>query len=205
MSTFFAIPQVARSAETIMGGPTPFGIPTRAWVQHPQLVPQQCPEWCFAASIAMIFSCYGHPIDQKRIVERLWGQDVCAPAFNTSNIEHLLSDTWRDDAGVDFSSTVVAAYDAYNYVNSINNTTIVEELENDHPLLYCNTHHAMVVVSVDYMNQAGPNQSAIPGRVDAVGVLDPFTVPAFHLLSPAEIVPAHLGGQMTFLATVRIL
>jgi hypothetical protein len=44
------------------------GAPGRAFVAHPQLVQQQCPEWCWAASASMIFASGGHPTDQKKIV-----------------------------------------------------------------------------------------------------------------------------------------
>ena len=189
----------ARAAQTQLGPPTPMGVPTRAFVQHPQLIRQQCPQWCWAASSAMIFAAYGHPVAQQTIVDRVFNATVCAPSGNTSNIGGVLSDQWTDQNGLSFRSRVVAAYDSMNGINAIDNAIIVQELAANRPLLYCNTHHAMVVVSCDFlMGPMGPTQVA------AVGVLDPWPgSPGYHLLTPPEMVPAHLGGQMTFLATVR--
>jgi hypothetical protein len=181
-------------------GMSPMGfIVHRAWVTHPSLVRQNCPQWCWAASISMIFSSNGHPVQQQRIVQTTFGAQLCAPSGNPITIARDLSRSWIDDSGTPFQSNVAAAYDAWNGVNNLSNAFIVNQLENDKPLLYCNTHHAMVLVAVDYIDTpAGPN-------VIAAGVLDPYpTTPGFHPLSPAEIVPTQLGGQMTFLAAVDI-
>jgi hypothetical protein len=175
----------------------------RAEVNIPQLVAainvQQCPEWCWAASIAMIFGFCGHPIDQREIVRQMYGAVVCFPAGSSRTIAQALSRTWTDANGNKFTSRVVAAYDPANGINAINNAIIVNELQTDHPLLYCNTSHAMVNFVVDYIpTPMGPN-------VQAVGVVDPWpSSPRTHPLSKPEMVPIHLGGQMTFLATIRI-
>lgn len=175
----------------------------RAEVNIPQLIAaintQQCPEWCWAASISMIFSFYGHPIDQKEIVRQMFGNVVCFPAGSTLTIASALSRAWRDANGNVFRSRVVAAYDPANGINAINNTIIVNELQNDNPLLYCNQSHAMVNYLVDYTpTPSGP-------YVRAVGVVDPWPYsPRTHPLSGPEMLPVTLGGQMTFLASVRV-
>jgi hypothetical protein len=188
-----------RAATTILGPATPMGVPTRAWVEQPTIVRQQCPERCWAASISMIFAAYGHPIDQKKIVAKTFGSLVCAAAGSPTTMGVALSQSWVDDNGTPFDSQVVAAYDVMNGINAIDNSYIVDELASDRPLLYANTHRAMVNVTVEYFDT--PNGPDVRG----VGVLDPWPYnPAFHMLSPPEMVPAHLGGQMTFLASVRI-
>lgn len=172
----------------------------RVFVQQPQLVRQDCPEWCWAASSSMIFAAYGHAVPQETIVTRVFHATVCASSQNTLNIADVLSDQWTDTAGRTFQSHIIAAYDPSNGVNAINNAIIVQELAANHPLLYCNTHHAMVVVSCDfYMGPGG-----LPTQVAAVGVLDPWPAsPGYHPLSVPEMVPVQQGGQMMFLATVR--
>jgi Peptidase_C39 like family len=181
-----------------------FGL-CRAEVKIPQLVAairtQECPEWCWAASISMIFNFYGHPIDQTEIVRQKYGNVQCLPAGSSSTIANALSRQWTDSNGNDFTSQIVAAYDPANGVVAINNSTIVRELSTNHPLLYCNTSHAMVNFSVDYFpSPGGP-------RVQSVGVVDPWPTNArTHALSDAERMPSSLypGGQMTFLAAVRV-
>ncbi|HET9402282.1 MAG TPA: papain-like cysteine protease family protein [Candidatus Acidoferrales bacterium] len=162
---------------------------------------QQCAEWCWAASIAMIFRLYGHPIDQKQIVLQTFGDVVCLPAGVTRTITSALSKKYRDATGRFFTSNVVAAYDAENGINDITNTFIVNELRDNHPLLYCNRSHAMVLCAVDFIpTMLGPD-------IRAGGVADPWPFsPALHNLSVPELIAANASplGQMTYLASVRV-
>ena len=182
-----------------LGSPTSAGTPMRVWVENPEIVRQECPEWCWAASSAMIFAAHGHRIDQKKVVERVFHLDVCRPAPATSVIGEVLSGVWQDDSDRVFKSTVVAAYDPSNGIMNIDNTFIMGELAANRPLLYANTHHAMVVTAMDYM--------ATPSGIypQAVGVLDPWPYNhPFHPLDATEMRPSHAGGQMMFLASVNV-
>lgn len=159
---------------------------------------QQCPEWCWAASISMVFKFFGHPVDQKSIVKQTYGALVCRTSAN-QEIGSDLSRSWTDDNGDSFTSSVTAAYDVDAGIVAIDNAIIVNELLNQRPLLYCNSHHAMVVCAVDYRpSLAGP-------VIDAVYVMDPWP-PAqrVHALSQAERYPAHVGGDMHFLASLSV-
>jgi len=179
-------------------GPSPMGMVMRAMVQRPSIVKQQCPLWCWAASAAMIFGSHDHPIDQMVIVQRVFGGLVCAPSGNTTNITAILNVPWIDARGEAFRPHITAGYDVFNGILAINNTIIISELADDRPLLYCNQSHAMVLVACDFVaTPVGP-------RILAAGVLDPMPgVPDFHALSPGELVPAHLGGALTYVAAVR--
>jgi hypothetical protein len=187
--------QPSRASVSALG---PFG-PMRAWVANPQIVKQDCPQWCWAASISMIFAAYGHPVKQEKIVQRTYGSLVCLPSGNPLTIPANLSQTWIDDNGETFTSTVVAAYDPMNNVQTLFNPVIVDELANDRPLLYCNRHHAMVLVAADYVPRPWGTQ------ILAGGVLDPWPEsPDFHPLTQMELLAAGQGGEMMFLGTVRI-
>lgn len=202
VATAFAMSPVLKAQNCSMAAP---GVSIcRAEVNIRQLIGainvQQCPEWCWAACASMIFGFYGHPIDQKEIVKQMFGAVVCWPAGSTANMARTLSRPWTDANGTKFNSRVVAAFDPANGINAINNRIIVNELLTNHPLLYCNTSHAMVNYAVDYIaTPTGPN-------VQAVGVVDPWPYSQrTHPLSPAEMMPAVFpGGQMTFLASVRL-
>jgi hypothetical protein len=175
----------------------------RAQVDMPKLFSaihtQQCPEWCWAACVSMIFHFYGHPVSQQQIVRQMFGNVVCLPAGFTRRIGEALSRTWTDDNGDRFTSRVVAAFDPENNIFAMNNMTVIEELSSDHPLLYCNTAHAMINYAVEYIpTRMGPN-------VRTVRVVDPWpSSPRLHALSPVEMIPSIQGGRMNFLATVRI-
>jgi hypothetical protein len=186
--------QSAFSAVSDFGGPR-----RRAWVEHPTLVRQNCPLWCWAASISMIFASNGHQVLQEDIVQRTFGAAVCMSSGNPISIARSLSQTWVDTNENEFDSALSAAYDASNGVDTLDNAFIVEQLSDDKPLLYCNSHHAMVLVSVDYIETPyGP-------KIVAAGVLDPWPGnPGFHPLSSAELFPVHHGGQLTFLAAVNV-
>ena len=146
----------------------------------------------------MIFAMYEHPTDQLQIVTKAFGQSKCEPATGLV-MQKVLSGTWNDKRGNEFGSRVTARYDPASGVMSINHALIVELLTDNKPVLYANTHHAMVIVSADYVEgPSGPN-------VVSIGVLDPWPAnPGYRPLTPAEMVPVHQGGQMAFLASVEI-
>ena len=108
------------------------------------------------------------------------------PALVAAQIASDLSSPWTDD----FESTLTAAYDFQAGVLAINNAIIVNELLEGRPLLYCNTHHAMVICGVDY------RPSPIGPLIDGLAVMDPWpAAPRLHPLSRPELFPAHRGGQ----------
>ena len=175
----------------------PNGI-SRAFIQAPQIVKQQCVEWCWAASASMIFAMHGHPVDQKNIVQRVYGGVVCAPQAGIV-IANVVNTPWVDAMGQLFKPDLVAAYDFTAGVNAISNQLIVDEIVANRPLIYGNQHHVMVLSQVDYFNTpAGPN-------ILQIGVFDPWPLnPDFHPLTSLEMTPQHLGGQMALLAAVHI-
>lgn len=171
----------------------------RVLVQQPRVVKQECPLWCWAASISMVFDIWGHQVDQIDIVNQTFGGVVCSTAPSAVVIAQNLSRPWRDRNGTVFNSHLTAAYDAQAVINNLNNNFLVSELGNNRPVVYCNQHHAMVLAVMDYLDT--PN-GPIP---QAMGVLDPYPgSPDFHWLSFSEIVAANLGGQMMFLGAVQI-
>ena len=184
-------------------GPIPPGsVECRAALNFPSVVLadtlQQCPMWCWAASLSMVFKFFGHPLSQLEIVNRAFGGTVCSGAM-PAQIAQALSSNWKDDNGNAFTCGITAAYDYAGGVFAINNAIIVNELVSQRPLIYCNTHHCMVICGVSYRNSmAGP-------VIDEVDVMDPWpSSPRIHPLSCPETAAANLGGQMTFLASVAI-
>lgn len=181
---------------------TPFGC--RASLDFTNLAQsiqiQQCPEWCWAASISMIFGFHGHPLSQQEIVTQAYGSVLCLPAYTASRIAADLSDTWTDDNGNTFTSDITAAYDYQTQMGLINNTIIIDELLANRPLIYCNPAHAMVLCGVDYTpGFLGPS-------IHAAYVVDPWPFsPRIHALSLQELYPQNVpGGQMSFLAAVTV-
>ena len=185
------------------------GGPGVAYVAQPDLVMQQCAEWCWAASAAMIFTSAGHPMDQQTIVDRIYrspatGQAECAPAQSTEILTQVLSSQWQDKNGQTFQPQIEASYDPANGKVQTDNAIILTELQQNRPLLYANNHHCMVVVEATYILTAmGPN-------VTGVSVLDPWPPtlppyqPSYHPLIPPDGVASIRGGIMMYLAAVRL-
>jgi hypothetical protein len=178
------------------------GIQT-ATVARPERVIQKCPEWCWAASASMIFAHLGHPMDQEKIVAAEFSGLVCQPA-QPGRITHVLNSPWTDDLGQQFRPHVNAGYDQLGGVNTIGfgsagNSFILNELMQNRMLLYGNTHHCMAIVEADYFpTQWGPD-------IRRVMVLDPWPYnPPEHPLSNLESRAAFVGGEMMYLAAVRI-
>lgn len=173
-------------------------------MEHPDLVRQECAEWCWAAAASMIFGSLGHQVDQKRIVDAVYHGRLCAAVQNTAIVSQVLNSVWTDDDGEQFRPQIEAGYDQEHGVFAINNAIIINELSQNRALLYANTHHCMVIVEADYI------QTPFGPKIINVGVLDPWpsNLPpyqsSFHSLTPPELHPAYLGGQMMYLAAVRI-
>jgi hypothetical protein len=99
-------------------------------------------EWCWAASMSMIFRYFNHSVSQERIVKETWGKIVNMPG----TVDQILADLnrdWTDDSGDDFTSTG----DAY----TANPVTAAQDLANNEPLLICSLGHAMVLTALTYI------------------------------------------------------
>lgn len=172
----------------------------RSYVPYPTYIQQDCPLWCWAASISMIFSHYNHPVSQNRIVDTIFGKQVCTRATNSAVIVNALNTRWIDDAGKPFTSQVSALADSNIGVSQLNNEQITQYLDANKPLIYCNTHHCMVLISVEYiMTSKGPD-------IIAAGVMDPFpgvSLNGFRVLESPELSFAP-RGQATLIAAVDV-
>lgn len=185
------------SYEELLGIPQTASVDMDPFIQAVQ--PQRCEQWCWAASIAMIFGYHGHPIAQETIVVATYGAVVCLPAFYGITMAQDLNRSYVDNNGQTFRSTVTGAYDYDAGVRALSNAMIVRELQNNRPLLYGNLSHAMVLFSVDYRgNEFAPD--IVGGRV-----VDPWpTAQRVRALTPAELVAADLGGHLRFLASASV-
>jgi hypothetical protein len=160
---------------------------------------QQASEWCWAASISMIFSFYGHPVAQPRIVQEAYGTVANVPAVAGSVMAQALNRTWTDDRGSEFHSSVRGLYDPAAGVSTLDNNQLIRELDQNRPFIVGTNGHAMVVTEMTYyQTQYGP-------YIVEIGVFDPWpTSGGARTLSAAEATPVTQGGTMTFLATTAV-
>jgi hypothetical protein len=159
---------------------------------------QQMPQWCWAACISMLFAYYGHPVAQQRIVAEVYGAPVNMPAVAGIVMATQLNRRWVDDRGNAFGASLSGAYDPQAGVYGLNNAMLVNELDQNRPVIIGAAGHAVVMTAVEFVSTpAGPN-------ITAVGVFDPWPGRGARGLSRAEMMPVHVGGALQFAATARV-
>lgn len=146
----------------------------------------------------MLFTYYGHPISQRRIVEEVYGSPVNMPAKAGIGMARQLDRKWVDDRGRLFTSTITAVYDFAYKVFAIDAPRLIDELDSNHPLVIVIGHHGMILTNVQYLQTPkGP-------RLISGGVFDPWPGRGPRSLTPRELVFAHQGGLLRFAATVKV-
>jgi hypothetical protein len=183
----------------------PFGTPIcNAFIdpKRIQIADQDKSEWCWAATISNLFAYYNHRVPQGAIVDAGIGTLVNQPA-SVSIIHSVLNKQWTDDSGNDFASAAQILYsvDAKDPKYSIppSNEDIIDQLEHNRPLLFCNMSHAMMLVSVNYFPPINR-----PSNVVASIVIDPWPGIGLRALTGPEQHPVHEGGQLRLIMRVDV-
>lgn len=143
---------------------------------------QECPQWCWAASISAIFALHNHYVDQKAIVAKMFGPTLpCVPATNPVMF-NAINGPWVDSQGRQFWAQGMLLHDAYLGTVPHSNLIILNELAAGRPLLSGAVGHATVVTAMRYLSTPmGP----IPLSVT---VRDPWPGnPNRRDLSPQEV------------------
>jgi hypothetical protein len=173
---------------------------------------QQASEWCWAASIAMIFAFYGHPVPQSEIVSSTFGQ-LINQAGQPSQIFDALNATWTDENNVMFTSKVTGLYDVLDNVDTISYTDVGSALNQNQPVLIGTTNpdgsgaHATVLSSLEYVVPAGGVVEVLPDGSNIVNavVFDPWpTSSGLHTIPLQQFEPAGLGGNLFFAAIASV-
>lgn len=159
--------------------------------------PQAQSQWCWAASVAMIFAHAGYRVAQERIVAETYGQIVNMPAGNGFMIAQQVARDWVDDTGRRFTVSLQAAYDYDAGVYQLNNAIIAEALARNQPLILGARAHAMVLTLMDYA------QTPMGPQVTGMGVFDPWPGIGPRGLFPDEMVAMNMGGSLRFIALPR--
>lgn len=155
-------------------------------------------QWCWAASISMVFAHAGYSVEQARIVTEAYGAPENIPALAGIVMAQSLNRNWQDDFGQEFSSRVTGLYDSDAGIYGITNQKIVQELDAGRPLVLGARTHAMVLTAVQYYDTPfGP-------QVVSAGVFDPWPSVGPRGLDMDEMTARELGGSMRFLASVDI-
>ncbi len=167
-------------------------VPFRAF--QPAYHPQMASEWCWAACISMVFTYYGYPVAQPRIVREAYGTVANIPAANGLMIARALDRVWTSDNGRRFRSVLGPVFDAAAGVDTLNLRAIIAALSANHPLILGARGHAVVLTGVAYTpTQAGP-------RILSGEVFDPWPGIGVRRMRSDEFVPVTSGGTLSFIA-----
>jgi hypothetical protein len=173
---------------------------------------QQATEWCWAASIAMIWAFYGHPVSQAQIVTGEFGQ-LINQGGQPSQIFQALSGQRVDDNGVPFTSVVTGLYDYEDNYDNISYTDIGAALNNNEPVLIGTINpdgsgaHATVLSALTYAVPYGSQIEVLPdgSNILSATVFDPWpTSGGITTLSYPQYLPAGRGGALFFAAIAQV-
>ncbi len=154
---------------------------------------QHMDQWCWAASIEMVFRYYGYVVPQERIVKETWGEIYNQPADAPTILQNL-NRVWTDDAGKRFQ----AVGDAY----SANVVTASQDLANDMPLILGTVvgggGHAMVLTSLVYWCAGWTGMGWTQCGINSAIVRDPWPGNGRRVLTPEE------WANIMFLSRIRV-
>lgn len=145
---------------------------------------QHLSEWCWAASIEMVFRYYGHRVPQEVIVQQTWGGIVNMPA-GPGQILADLNRPWVDADGEQFAVT--------GDILSANAVTAVQDLASDMPLIIGTGGHCMVLTALQYAVYVGG-----PVQIISAVVRDPWPGRGKRNLTLLE------WSSTSFLARIRV-
>ena len=151
-------------------------------------VKQEQPQWCWAASISMIFAAHGYTVAQQEIVKDGLGIVASLPAPSGQAMSQSMSGTWLDDEARLFRTSVLAS-DARAKRFEITNQHVIAELAAGRPLLLGAAGHAVVLVGLDFERLPG---GAV--RITSGTVIDPVPGQGVRALSGAERRPTYVAA-----------
>ena len=154
---------------------------------------QHMDQWCWAASIEMVFRYYGYVVPQERIVRETWGDIVNQPADAPTILKNL-NRVWIDEQGKRFRAT--------GDVSSSNIITAAQDLSGDMPLIVGTQMggggHAMVLTSLVYWCAGWNGQMWSQCGITSAVVRDPWPGNGRRVLTPEE------WANIFFLARIRV-
>jgi hypothetical protein len=128
-------------------------------------------QWCWAASMEMVFAHYGHRVPMKRIVTEVYGRTVNLPAPSWTIVQQL-SREWEDEDGETFSCQCDVLWDtAAGYGKAAPDQIASQYLHRQMPLIIGTQGHAMVLTALSYVKHV-VNTSY--GSVTTATVRDPY-------------------------------
>lgn len=149
---------------------------------------QEKSQWCWAASIAMVFSHHGFAVAQEDIVRQQYS-DGADKALPVTQVAPVLQRAWQDRSGRAFFASVTAG-NAPTRRFLFGDDTVIRELRAQRPLIVGALGHAMVLVQVNYERFTAQDAVRIVGGV----VIDPAPGKGVRYLTRLELNPAYVAA-----------
>ena len=152
-------------------------------------VVQEQPQWCWAASISMIFAHHGFAVRQEDIVKDGYG-GVAAnlPAPSGQAMTKALSKAWVDGNAKPFQGHAVAS-DSHAGRFQVSEHKVLAELADGRPLLLGAQRHAVVLVELKYERSERGNVRILGGTV-----IDPRPGVGVRPLTVGEMKPTYVAA-----------
>lgn len=163
------------------------GLPAES-VQQLAVVQEQ-PQWCWAASISMIFAHHGYAVRQADIVKDGYGTAANLPAPSGLAMTKALSRAWVDTHDRPFQGNAVAT-DAFARQFQVSQYKVLAELADGRPLLLGAMRHAVVLVGLKYERSQRGNVRIIGGTV-----IDPQPGKGIRPLLHGEMKPTYVAAM----------
>lgn len=190
-------------AEEVCGTPNAYGVsicsaglPAES-VQQLAVVQEQ-PEWCWAASISMIFAHHGYTVRQEEIVKDGYGTAVNMPAPSGQAMTNALSRAWVDGHAKPFQGHAVAT-DALSRQFQVSEHKVLAELADGRPLLLGAMRHAVVLVGLKYEKSERGNVRILGGTV-----IDPAPGQGVRALRAGEMKPSYVAAVQVMGAEQKV-
>ncbi|MES2973490.1 MAG: papain-like cysteine protease family protein [Pseudomonadota bacterium] len=152
-------------------------------------ISQERSQWCWAASMSMIFAHHGLRVPQEHIVKDVHGkvEDVNAPSGEA--MTSALRRRWRDQMGNQEFAVNTRTGDIAANRYEITNAQIADELTGGRPLLIGTKGHAMVLVKANYERRTNGDVVITGGTV-----IDPMPDKGVRKLARAEMVLSYVAA-----------
>jgi hypothetical protein len=132
---------------------------------------QQCPVWCWAASVQMVAKSQNVDLPQEIVVRKIFGPSMpCRPSGNIENIVAGIQGVYRRNDGA------IVAIQARTFVgNQGYAVPLIQSIRSGRPFIFLTQTHAMVAVGVhwaDVMDARGIRTGYV--QIVDIELIDPF-------------------------------
>src|SRR5260370_2816793 len=132
---------------------------------------QQCPSWCWAASVQMVARSQGVDLPHEVVVRKIYGPTIpCLPSGNIQNILAGIQGVYRRSDGSMVAIQARALVGNQGYA-----MPLIQSIQSGRPFIFLTRTHAMVAVGVHWADVFTPwGQPTGLVQILDIELIDPF-------------------------------